>query len=55
MVSGEGRDCAGVIGILSDSKPIKQEEDGDREIEREGGGGESVMKRKLMRGFKIKL
>lgn len=39
MVSGEGRDCAGVIGILSDSKPIKQEEDGDREIEREGGGG----------------
>lgn len=37
--------CVGVIGILSDSTPIKQEE---TEREREAG-----MKRKLMRGLKL--
>lgn len=51
MVSGEGRDCAGVIGILSDSKPIKQEEDGDREIEREGGGGRKHDEKKINERF----
>lgn len=51
MVSGEGRDCAGVIGILSDSKPIKQEEDGDREIEREGGGGRKRDEKKINERF----